>query len=727
MAKRKKHASSNGINSNVTKDIKILVGVLIYIFLFVAIFSDSGVLIATVHHALALVLGVLTPVLALYMLWYAGHKFFPHYITARFAVIAGSLLFVVSLAGLVHGFVNGDGAVAAAQGLGGGWVGQFLFSGLTTAVGGIISRLILIILLVVSLMIVFDKAFFAFLRNGSEKEENEGGEGDDYGSVPDSKVKVMGEIQGNTESSPLKKFGQRFGKTSAPVVEMASKPTKAMPAAPRRSDWNYPPMTLLHAIEEKPQAGNIKSRMEIIQKTLRDFNIDVTMTDVRIGPTVSQYTLKPAEGVKLTQITARQDDLALALAAESLRVEAPIPGKSLVGVEIPNDKKAMVGLRDILKGTAFTSMPSKLAIALGRDAAGDPSVADLAKMPHLLIAGATGSGKSVCINTLILSLLMNNSPDELRMILVDPKRVELTLYNGIPHLLAPVITEPKDTVKALNWCVKEMERRYKLLSSSGKRNIEQYNQNPDLGEGKLPFIVIIIDELADLMMVSAREVESKIVRLAQMARAVGIHLVVATQRPSVDVITGLIKANIPTRIAFAVTSQIDSRTIIDAAGAEKLLGHGDMLYMSTDLGKPRRIQGVYCSEEEISTVIAHIRQQDSADRYDPTVLEDQVESRFVAAGGLDDEEEALLREAYELVNKHKRASTSMLQTYMKLGYNKAKRIITAMEERGMIGPERGGKQREVYNVDIDGSRSVEDELSPSDMANGGIVPYPENE
>lgn len=312
------------------------------------------------------------------------------------------------------------------------------------------------------------------------------------------------------------------------------------------------------------------------------------------------------------------------------------------------------------------------------------------------------------------------------MIMVDPKRVELTLYNGIPHLLAPVITEPKDTVKALNWCVREMERRYKLLSGTGKRNIEQYNQSPDLGEGRLPFIVVIIDELADLMMASAREVESKIVRLAQMSRAVGIHLVVATQRPSVDVITGLIKANIPTRIAFAVTSQIDSRTIIDATGAEKLLGYGDMLYMSTDLGKPRRIQGAYCSEDEITSIIAHIRQQETADRYDPTVLEDQVESRFVTAGGLDDEEESLLREAYDLVRKHKRASTSMLQTYMKLGYNKAKRIITAMEERGMIGPERGGKQREVYNVDMDGTGS-DDDMQSGDMGGGSIVGYPENE
>jgi S-DNA-T family DNA segregation ATPase FtsK/SpoIIIE len=473
-------------------------------------------------------------------------------------------------------------------------------------------------------------------------------------------------------------------------------------------------------------AGNIQKRMELIQKTLGDFGIDVSMTDVRVGPTVSQYQLKPAEGVKLNAITARQDDLALALAAQSLRVEAPIPGKGLVGIEIPNEKKAMVGLREIIKSPQFTALNSKLAIALGRDAAGEPAVADLARMPHALIAGATGSGKSVAINTIILSLLMNNSPDELRMILVDPKRVELTGYNGLPHLLTPVITEPKDTVTALKRMVEEMERRYKLLASVGKRNIEQYNAEPNLAEGKLPFIVVIIDELADLMMASAREVESKIVRLAQMARAVGIHLIVATQRPSVDVITGLIKANIPTRIAFAVTSQVDSRTIIDSPGAEKLLGYGDMLYLSTEVLKPKRIQGAYASEKEVENVIGHIRIQEPNDRYDPSFLEEPVESRFGGAGGgLDPEEENLVREAYDLFLKHNKASTSMLQTYLRLGYNKAKRIVAAMEERGMIGPERGGKQREVYHVDAgsDGDASAP-VVEPSEQ---GIAPYPENE
>lgn len=716
MAKKKKRSSSSVGKSQrggAAKAIRVLILFVIFAFFFAAVFSDNGSAVEAVHGFYRLVLGGATPFIGFFMLWYAGKRLFPGVIAPRFTTIVGAILFVLAIAGFLHSFIPGDKSTAAAQGMGGGWLGQLVFIGLYSAFGSVISRLILTVIGLISLVLVFDKFLLQFLHvhnNPDVEDEND----DDL--TEDAKVKVMGELR----PGPLQRLSQRLNKPGQVVPETV--PVKTMPVLRRSTNWNYPSLDLLKNIDEKPQAGNLHKKMELIQKTLKDFGIDVTMTDVRIGPTVSQYTLKPADGVKLTQITARQDDLALALAAESLRVEAPIPGKSLVGVEIPNDKKAMVGLKDLLKSKLFISTGSKLTIALGRDSAGEPAVADLTRMPHVLIAGATGSGKSVCINTLILSLLMNNSPDELRLIMVDPKRVELTLYNGIPHLLCPVITEPKDTVKALSWCVREMERRYKVLSSTGKRNIEQYNQNPELGEGPMPFIVVIIDELADLMMASAREVESKIVRLAQMARAVGIHLVVATQRPSVDVITGLIKANIPTRIAFSVTSQIDSRTIIDATGAEKLLGLGDMLYMSTDLGKPRRIQGVYCGEEEITSIIAHIRQQEAGNRYDPTVLEEQVESRFVQAGGLDDEEEALLREAYELVRKHRRASTSMLQTYMKLGYNKAKRIITAMEERGMIGPERGGKQREVFNIDMDGDGGVGDE-----DADAGIVAYPEKE
>jgi S-DNA-T family DNA segregation ATPase FtsK/SpoIIIE len=531
-----------------------------------------------------------------------------------------------------------------------------------------------------------------------------------------STVPVMGELK----AGPFDRFKKKLAKAEVPVTSMPIIPRKNRVDGVqlnRMANWNYPPSSLLEIIDMKPQAGNIQKRMETIQRTLRDFGIDVQMNEVNIGPTVTQYTLKPQEGVKLNQITARQDDLALALAAQSLRVEAPIPGKALVGIEIPNEKKAMVGLRDIIEDKAFRSSGSKLTIALGRDAAGQPVVADIARMPHALVAGATGSGKSVAINSIILTLLINNSPDELRMILVDPKRVELTGYNGLPHLLTPVITEPKDTVAALNWCVKEMERRYKLFNACGKRNIELYNLEPDLGEGKLPFIVLIIDELADLMMVASKEVEGSIVRLAQMARAVGIHLILATQRPSVDVITGLIKANVPTRIAFAVASQIDSRTILDQSGAEKLLGHGDMLYVSTDTPRPRRVQGVYASEKEITSIVAHIKMQEVGDRYDASVLETRVESRLGGSRETGEIDDDLFEEAFEVVRQAGKASSTLLQTRLSVGYARAARLIQIMEDRGLIGPAKGSKPREVYGTS---AGSDDAELT-------GIAPYPDNE
>jgi S-DNA-T family DNA segregation ATPase FtsK/SpoIIIE len=722
MAKKKKRSSSSstsssskkGLNRGVVHQIKLLLGTLLFLFVFASIFDKAGTLGTTLYKFFHVLIGQATPLLAVLMLWFAAKRLFPHKVHVRFFTAVGTFLFFIGLTGVLHSLVKGDLADAAANGLGGGWVGHGMFNTLNTAFGEIVGRLILIIICVISLMLLLDKALVPFLKPAVQEEEDTEEELDE-GTEQEPRVRVAGELK----AGPLKRL---LGKPK----EMSIEPNKnkvAVATLSRSSDWNYPPLTLLDLIDMKPQAGNIQKRMETIQKTLRDFSIDVTMSDVNIGPTVTQYTLKPADGVKLNQITARQDDMALALAAESLRVEAPIPGKGLVGVEIPNEKKAMVGVRDVLQSKQFQQLNSKLGIVLGRDAAGEPAVADLAKMPHVLIAGSTGSGKSVCINTIILSLLMNNSPDELRMILVDPKRVELAAYNGLPHLLTPVITEPRDTVIALKRMVEEMERRYKLFASHGKRNIEQYNQDPTMADGKLPFIVVVIDELADLMMVSARDVESKIVRLAQMARAVGIHLIVATQRPSVDVITGLIKANIPTRIAFAVTSQVDSRTIIDGAGAEKLLGQGDMLYISTEVGRPKRIQGAFSSEKELTSVIAHIRIQEPGDHYDPSFLEEPVESRFGGGGGgLDPEEEGLVLEAYELFQKHNKASTSMLQTYMRLGYNKAKRIVATMEERGMIGPDRGGRQREVHRVD-----SGAESDSFTSQSEEGIAAFPDNE
>lgn len=708
MAKSKKKSTSSSSprkrtgNRALVRHIRSLLGLVIFLFIFASLFDAAGAAGTWLHDLFTTFMGGATPLFSVVLLWYGAYKLFKKRFNwqVRFVTVAGVTLFFMSFA-----------AILTVVGSNGGWLGESIGQGVLGLFGPIVGRFLLFVLAFIALVLMLDKAVLAFLASQSEEDEEQVEEEEEE----PAKVPVKGELK-------LGLFGRRQ-KAEAPVAEIKKAPVVQLQ---RSADWNYPPLTLLESLDMKPVAGNIQKRMESIQKTLADFGIDVTMTDVRVGPTVSQYQLKPAEGVKLNAITARQDDLALALAAQSLRVEAPIPGKGLVGIEIPNEKKAMVGLKDILKSSAFTSLNSKLAIALGRDAAGEPAVADLARMPHCLIAGSTGSGKSVMINTIILSLLMNNSPDEMRLVLVDPKRVELNGYNGMPHLLTPVITEPKDTVTALKRMVEEMERRYKLLASQGKRNIEQYNESPSLADGKLPYIVVIIDELADLMMASAREVESKIVRLAQMARAVGIHLIVATQRPSVDVITGLIKANIPTRIAFAVTSQVDSRTIIDGPGAEKLLGYGDMLYLSTEVLKPKRVQGSYCSEKEITNVIGHIRIQEPNDRYDPTFLEEPTESRFGGGGGgLDPEEENLMKEAYDLFLKHNKASTSMLQTYLRLGYNKAKRIVAAMEERGMIGPERGGKQREVYRVDVAGG---EDASAPvAEHHEGGIAAYPENE
>jgi len=456
-------------------------------------------------------------------------------------------------------------------------------------------------------------------------------------------------------------------------------------------NWLFPPLDLLPLSSVKATPGNITKNVETIQKTLKDFGVNVAMGDVHIGPTVTQYTFKPSEGVKLTTITARANDLALALAAHPIRIEAPIPGKAAVGVEVPNKTAAIVTLREILESESYRGIRSNLKIALGRDVAGVAFSADLKKMPHLLIAGATGSGKSVAINSIIMALLYQNSPADLRIILIDPKRVEFTMYNGIPHLLTGVVTEVDKTINTLRWAVAEMERRYKVFASSHKRNVDEYNAEPS--EGHMPYLVVIIDELADLMAQAANEAEAAIVRLAQMARATGIHLIVATQRPSVDVITGLIKANIPTRVAFAVASQVDSRTIIDQAGADKLLGNGDMLYLSSELGKPKRVQGVLIGEKEIKAVTDFLKKQATA-HYEDTIQEYHPagSGRQSADGVVDDD---LYNDAKEVVVAAGKGSASLLQRRLRVGYARAARLLDLLEQEGIIGPPEGSKPRDV--------------------------------
>lgn len=499
--------------------------------------------------------------------------------------------------------------------------------------------------------------------------------------------------------------------------------------------YEFPSLNLLESDSGRPTSGDIKANANIIKRTLQNFGIEVEMGEVFIGPTVTQYTLKPAQGVKLSKIVTLQNDLALALAAHPLRLEAPIPGKSLVGIEVPNKSVALVRLRNLLDNEEFRRETSLLAFALGRDVAGIARYADIAKMPHLLIAGATGTGKSVAIHSIIISLLFRNSPETLKFILIDPKRVELSQYNGIPHLLTPVIMEGKKAMMALRWAIKEMERRYQVFLAAGSRDIVSYNEkNKGREEGILPYILIIIDELADLMAAYGRDVEALIVRLAQMARATGIHLIVSTQRPSVEVITGLIKANITSRIAFQVASQVDSRTILDISGAEKLLGNGDMLFMAGDVSKPRRLQGAYVSEKEVKKVVGFILEK--SDKYLESETEAKAESDIAEAlsgegigndsisfdlenseEGVDDE---LYDEAKEVVIQAGKASASLLQRRLRIGYARAARLLDIMEERGLIGPVDGAKPREVY-VKAKEGKGVEIEENEEDLKDIPIV------
>lgn len=534
-----------------------------------------------------------------------------------------------------------------------------------------------------------------------QKKETEEKNGDDEVTItaPDSPQPKPAE-QALAKEGILKGFlKSKNGKPEA--VEVAEQDDTPLKPTEQKPIHNYipPPLNLLVSSVEKPTVGDLRANANIIKRTLESFGIAVEMGEINVGPTVTRYTLKPAEGVKLSRITALNQDLSLALAAHPIRIEAPIPGKSFVGIEVPNKAAAIVRLGSLLLYPEFQKGGS-LTFVIGRNLNGDPVFADIAKMPHMLIAGATGSGKSIAIHTLILALLYRNSPETLRMIMIDPKRVELSVYGGLPHLIAPVVTENKKAMGALRWLVQEMERRYQVLLEAGARDIKSYNKT--YTKHPLPYIVAIFDELADLMTSHGREVESFIIRLAQMSRATGIHLVVSTQRPSVEVITGLIKANITTRMALQVASQIDSRTILDTAGAEKLLGSGDLLYVSSEMSKPARIQGGFVTEEEIKKVAAFIVKNnkseggeialDSNERTAPDSLS------FDDLGGADGNDDELYDEALEVVRSAQKASASLLQRRLKVGYARAARLLDIMEERNVIGPGDGAKPREVYIV-----------------------------
>ncbi len=484
-------------------------------------------------------------------------------------------------------------------------------------------------------------------------------------------------------------------------------------------NWKLPSLDLLEKKESAADVGDIQQNAKIIHDTLSEFSIDVEMEDANIGPKVTQYTLKPPSGVKLTRITALETNIALNLAAQSLRIEAPIPGQRAVGIEVPNRKAAEVRLHSVLNSKQWRESREPLSFAIGKDISGQAVVSELNKMPHLLIAGQTGSGKSVMINTLLTSLLYRNSPSEMKMILVDPKHVEMEPYTDIPHLLTPIITEPEKAVSALKWAVNEMERRLRLMATVKIRDISTYNkyakqagrkiaitdedgvtQQPE--DGAMPYIVIVIDEMADLMMVAKRDIEALIVRLAQKARAVGIHLVLATQRPSVDVITGLIKANVPSRIAFTVASQIDSMTILGQAGAEKLLGQGDMLYQTVSMPKPKRIQGAWVMDDEVLKITDHLRMQ-SEPQYNDEIISQpvQLNGKGGVVADFGDSSDSLYNDAVRLVVETRRASTSSLQSRLRIGYGRANRIMEEMEEQGIIGPADGSRPREILISSLD--------------------------
>lgn len=636
----------------------------------------------------------------------------------------------------------------AKDGLGGGYLGIVLAYPLVKYLGMPAALIISFAGVIIGLMLtfnisltkvspwlknIFEKIKNKFKKNKKDEDEDDEDEENVEGKkeLTEDNIKIQSikfvedpsEIVDKKNKKGLDGKEQKVfkGKEADVVAEKSNEKT-----VERDLNWNLPPLKLLEKNGTKANPGNLDKNAKIIKKTLQDFGIEVDISGYNVGPSVVQYTFRPAIGVKLSRILSLQNDLALTLAAHSVRIEAPIPGKSLVGIEVPlsSDEKALVRMRSALKSEMFKKRSSNLTIALGEDVNGDMIFGSIDKMPHLMIAGSTGTGKSVCVNSILVSLLYQNSPEQLKLILVDPKRVELSMYNKIPHLLTPVIVDTSKVVNALKWAVGEMERRYRLLQEIGTRDIHSYNKKAQKGKKrqvfdeesgkyhyeslqKIPFILIVIDELADLMGAHGKEVEGIIVRLAQMARAVGIHLIVSTQRPSVEVLTGIIKANITTRIAFQVATQIDSRTILDMGGAEKLLGNGDSLYLNSDSAKPRRVQGVFVSEQEVKKTVKFIKDQvKKGDFQESEELSDSLKEELQktqqaslggggASGGSDGGDEELLEQAKKIVLEAGKASTAYLQRKLRIGYPRAANLMDMLEEQGVIGKQEGSKAREI--------------------------------
>ena len=604
----------------------------------------------------------------------------------------------------------------------GGFVGDILNTATLKMVDSAIAVIIYLVLAFITVLFITQTSPFTVFSKLWEMIKSNTKEDDDNRSImkkasiaqpaEEEKKTDLGEIKLNAGVPIID-----TAKEKKSLLKKVEKPEKVNEeqalVATRDPNWEAPSLDLLEKNESGADAGDTRQNAQIIHDTLAEFNIEAAMGDINVGPKVTQYTLRPPSGVKLTRITALETNIALNLAAQSLRIEAPIPGQRAVGIEVPNRKAAEVRLRSTLSSKQWAAARDPLSFGIGKDISGQVVVGELGKMPHLLIAGQTGSGKSVMINTLLCSLLYRNSPSDMKLILVDPKQVEMAPYADIPHLLTPVINEPEKTISALKWAVNEMERRYKLLAGEKIRNIKEYNkrlqsrakkiaiadENGNVQEhedGSMPYIVIVVDEMSDLMMMAKKDVETLIVRLAQKSRAVGIHLVLATQRPSVNVITGLIKANVPARIAFTVATQVDSMTILGQSGAEKLLGQGDMLFYVTSMSKPKRIQGAWVTDDEVNKSADHLRMQMAPQYNDEVVAQPvQLDGKGGVVMDLSEGGDDKFKDAVRVVVERRKASTSMLQTRLGIGYQRAARIIEEMEERGIIGPQNGSKPRDV--------------------------------
>lgn len=718
MAKRKRRSShkkqaqqgaQHVLPAGFWPQVGAVVLVLLALLLVLGIMNSGGPFPSTAYGAGRFLLGNAIYIIPLLFVYRAVQIFRAENNKVPAVVTGATVLFVVFFAGFLQLMSNLPADLKAAQeGVGGGVVGWVAGQGALGLVSAQVGALIfLVLLLITSLFVlalspqaVIDKIKSLFRRDETEKLAGNKAVAERAAAL--DKKSLSSEFKLN-EGVPTMS-GDGKGKLSSLRDSVkADKAAESQSALTTSSDpnWERPSLDLLEKKQNPADAGDVKHNAQVIKDTLGEFAIDVEMEGANIGPKVTQYTLKPPSGVKLTKITALETNIALNLAAQALRIEAPIPGQRAVGIEVPNRKAADVRLYGILSDKNWTSASEPLAFAIGKDIAGEAVVGELNKMPHLLIAGQTGSGKSVMINTLLTSLLYRNSPSDMRLIMVDPKQVEMAPYADIPHLLTPIITEPEKTISALKWAVNEMERRYSLLAEEKIRDIKSYNAKKS--EEAMPYIVIVIDELADLMMVAARDVEALIVRLAQKARAVGIHLVLATQRPSVDVITGLIKANVPARIAFTVASQVDSRTILDQVGAEKLLGQGDMLMLTPSMSKPKRIQGAWVTDDEVVKITDHLRMQRPA-QYDDEIVAQPVQLNGKGGVVMDFDggsEDTLYKDAVRCVVEGGKASTSYLQRRLRVGYSRAARLMEEMEEQGVIGPADGARPRDVLITSLD--------------------------